>query len=433
MATDLTRIIGSIPYVTVSNPTASPVEYVSEFVPLVNEVGDVLLNLSDGAYYEVLTAGSGTRAVLKRGDNQARLVVAAAPPSGIDGKAPYTAITDVVPTLTTAGGVITGVSYADNRGNPAKGYDYVAFANTLYEAVFPAIVGAGLTAASTGSEAGDFAANVAAFKAALGVPATRKIIEKWAIDGGLLDLVLAGSAPFDNGDNFTDNVALEEGGIAWSSPLGVAAEAITGRNPQRGPWDYVVVPGSTDFATTKAPEIATIADLQASAYLPGRAMTIVVGGDRDGQEATPWEVANSAITKTTVPVFSRAPWASDQSVNIGDIEAAWDGNGWVLRDLTATGPVTALATDTITNTSIKLVWTNPVDADLSTIIVRRADGATAPASATAGTGVAVVGHPETVTDTGLTQNTEYSYSVFARDTAGNTSVKTSITASTTNE
>lgn len=329
MATDLTRIIGSIPYVTVSNPTASPVEYVSEFVPLVNEVGDVLLNLSDGAYYEVLTAGSGTRAVLKRGDNQARLVVAAAPPSGIDGKAPYTAITDVVPTLTTAGGVITGVSYADNRGNPAKGYDYVAFANTLYEAVFPAISGAGLTAASTGSEAGDFAANVAAFKAALGVASTRKIIEKWAIDGGLLDLVLAGAAPFDNGDNFTDNVALEEGGIAWSSTLGVAAEAITGRNPQRGPWDYVVVPGSTDFATTKAPEIATLADLQASAYLPGRTVTIVVDGDRDGQEATPLEIANAAFTKTTVAVYDKRAWKAGEEVTIGAVDATWNGSGWV--------------------------------------------------------------------------------------------------------
>jgi hypothetical protein len=417
MATDLARITGSVPYVTVSNPLASPVEYVTEFAPLGTVTGDVVLNLSDGAYYEALSGGSGTAAVWKRGDNQARLVVAAEPPTGIDGKSPYTAITDLVPTLTVSNHVITNVAYADNRSNPAKGYDYVAFANTLYDAVFTDITAASLTAVTGGTEYENFLANIALWKGALADPVKRVAIEKWAIDGGLLDLVLAASDPFDDGDQFTDNVALEEGGIAFSSPLGVAANTASGRSPQRGPFDYVVTPGSTAFATTKAPEIDTIADLQASAYLPGRLATIVVGGDRDGMEATPGEVANGAITKTTVPVYSKAAWASDQSVNIGDIEAAWDGSGWVLRDLTATAPVTALAASGQTNTAITLTWTNPVDADLATIIVRRATGATAPATATAGTGVTVVGKPETVTDSGLTINTQYSYSVFARDTA----------------
>lgn len=432
MATDLTRITGSVPYVTVSDPTANPVEYVSEFIPLGNVVGDVVLNLSDGAYYEVVTAGYGTAAVLKRGDNQTALVVAAAPPTGIDGKSPYSAITDLIPTLTTSNGEITNVAYADNRGNPAKGYDYVAFANTLYDAVFRSMSGANLTAATGGTEYENFLANIAAFKAALADKPTRAIIEKWVVDGGLLDLILAGSAPFDDGDLFTDNVALEEGGIAYSSTLGVAAAAISGRNPQRGPWDYIVVPNSTKFVGALSPEIETLADLQASAYLPGRAVQVVIGNvDREGMEATAAEIADNNITKTTVAVYDKRAWKADESAYIGDIEVAWNGSSWVERDLTEPGVVTNLTASNVAATSLDLTWSNPVDLDLDAIIVRRATGATAPATATSGTNVAITGTPETVSVSGLTSDTQYSFSVFTRDADGNTSAAATVTASTT--
>lgn len=434
MATDLTKITGAIPYVTkvkdaVVSP-AAPAEYVSEFVPLTVKVGDVLLNLSDGTYYEVTAAGTGgLTATLVRGDAQTALVVVAAPPASIDGKAPYTAITDLVPTLTVADGVVTGVSYADNRETPATGPDYIALANSLYEAVFPSIAGADLTAAASGTVAEKYAANLAAFKAALNDPTKRLAIQKWTIEGGLLALVLAGAAPFDNGDVFTDNVALDEGGINFSSPLAVAAKAVTGRNPQRGPFDYVVTPGSLNFAGNKAKEITDLASLVASkAYLPGRLVKVVVA---TGQEATASEVADSNVLKTDVPVYDKTAWKATESVVIGGVEVSWNGTAWVAQDL-APSPVTGLVASDQTATGLKLTWVNPTNPDLASIIVRRAAGATAPATASAGTGVTVSpAKGTTVTDSGLTTGTQYSYSVFARDTAGNTSTAVSVTTSTT--
>ena len=97
--------------------------------------------------------------------------------------------------------------------------------------------------------------------------------------------------------------------------------------------------------------------------------------------------------------------------------------------------VTGLTAGDRTPTSIALSWTNPTDADLAEVIVRRAKGPVAPGSATAGTGVYLGpwGPPTgpSVTDTGLDPNTGYSYAVFTRDTTGNISSPTTLTTSTT--
>ncbi len=91
-------------------------------------------------------------------------------------------------------------------------------------------------------------------------------------------------------------------------------------------------------------------------------------------------------------------------------------------DTTAPGPVIGLAVTGRTATSITLSWTNPSDADLASVIVRRASAATAPASPTEGTGVGLPSATATsATDTGLAVNTAYSYAVFTRDVVGNTS------------
>ena len=98
-------------------------------------------------------------------------------------------------------------------------------------------------------------------------------------------------------------------------------------------------------------------------------------------------------------------------------------------DTTAPSPVTSL-TATPASTSVTLNWTNPTDGDLTTIVVRRAAGATAPANTSSGTSVSVSGHPTTVSDSGLTASTQYSYGVWAQDAAGNTSTRTSVTVTT---
>ena len=90
-------------------------------------------------------------------------------------------------------------------------------------------------------------------------------------------------------------------------------------------------------------------------------------------------------------------------------------------DTTPPGKVTGLTVGTRTASSIALAWTNPGDADLAEIVVRRAQGATAPATPTAGTAVPLATVKATsVTDSGLTAGTTYSYAVFTRDASNNT-------------
>ena len=100
-------------------------------------------------------------------------------------------------------------------------------------------------------------------------------------------------------------------------------------------------------------------------------------------------------------------------------------------DTTAPGVVTGLAVVGRTATSITLSWTNPTDADLAAVIVRRAVGGTAPA--TAGDAVAVVLPTATatsVTDTGLAVSTLHAYAAFTRDVTGNTSPGVPLATST---
>ncbi len=102
-----------------------------------------------------------------------------------------------------------------------------------------------------------------------------------------------------------------------------------------------------------------------------------------------------------------------------------------LPDTTAPGVVTGLAVVDRTATSISLAWTNPADADLAEVIVRRATGDIAPAAPTDGSAVTLTSPTaNSVTDTGLPVDTPHVYSVFTRDATGNTSPGVPLTTRT---
>jgi PKD domain len=104
-------------------------------------------------------------------------------------------------------------------------------------------------------------------------------------------------------------------------------------------------------------------------------------------------------------------------------------------DATAPGPVTGLTALATTDTTVevKLSWANPTDADFTGVMIRRAEGDTAPATASSGT--------EVVTDTaatatsyinrdGLEPSRQYSYAVFAHDGVPNQSIAANKTVTT---
>jgi hypothetical protein len=103
-------------------------------------------------------------------------------------------------------------------------------------------------------------------------------------------------------------------------------------------------------------------------------------------------------------------------------------------DATAPGPVTGLnvRAESSTDTSVALHWLNPVDADFTGVMIRRAVGATAPATPTSGTLVRdLIDEVPYVVDTGgVTAGTQYSYTLFAHDGANNYAAAAKVTYST---
>ncbi len=83
-------------------------------------------------------------------------------------------------------------------------------------------------------------------------------------------------------------------------------------------------------------------------------------------------------------------------------------------------------------TSIALSWTNPASEAFTAVMIRRTQGATAPASATDGVGVTDAAYPATsFNDTGLTQGLQYSYALFAHNATAAYAAAATVTATTT--
>ncbi|HET8588979.1 MAG TPA: kelch repeat-containing protein [Nakamurella sp.] len=94
-------------------------------------------------------------------------------------------------------------------------------------------------------------------------------------------------------------------------------------------------------------------------------------------------------------------------------------------DTTPPGPVSDLSSPG----GIALAWANPTDTDFAGVMIRRMEGADAPANATDGDLVSSVGAAVTsYTDTGVTSGQQYTYALFAYDGHSNYADPVVITA-----
>jgi len=102
-----------------------------------------------------------------------------------------------------------------------------------------------------------------------------------------------------------------------------------------------------------------------------------------------------------------------------------------LADATPPSAVTGLSVSGTTSSSVTLSWTNPSGSNYAGVVIRRAEGATPPATPTSGTAVTDLAAPaSTWTDTGLSPGTAYTYALFAHDAAGGYAAASTISATT---
>lgn len=104
----------------------------------------------------------------------------------------------------------------------------------------------------------------------------------------------------------------------------------------------------------------------------------------------------------------------------GSVRLFVNVHGYTIHDTTAPAKVAGVTAGSVGETSLKLSWHNPADTDYTGVVIRRATGSVPPASRTAGTAVGDVARPSTsITVTGLTQNTQYAFALFAHDSVPN--------------
>ena len=127
----------------------------------------------------------------------------------------------------------------------------------------------------------------------------------------------------------------------------------------------------------------------------------------------------------TVPNLVIARVGADGKVALTNTSAGTtaliaDIYGYYLADTTPPGPVTALAVTSTSSSSIALTWSNPEDADLTGVMIRRVLGSSPPTSPT--DGVLVADRPPSApsfVDGGLMGATQYAYGLFAHDATSN--------------
>jgi len=148
--------------------------------------------------------------------------------------------------------------------------------------------------------------------------------------------------------------------------------------------------------------------------------SVVWFGSRRGSKV---HVASSHVVTVVAPALP-AGTASVRVVTPGGRSKAARGASFTAARPETSGlslsAVNGLSTS-VTSTSVTLAWTNPTESSFAGVTVRRANGATPPATPIAGTLVAdTTGTVHAATDSGLNAGQIYSYALWAHDTAGRT-------------
>ncbi len=262
----------------------------------------------------------------------------------------------------------------------------------------------------------------------------------------------------DNNGNYATGVV--PGGSPASPNLTTLANGVDPANVTRAPGGVATLADSFTFRTAGGTDAITAAAVTLAAgtsaslslvEITNNAGTVVYGSVANPASDTPMITLTTNISATAASTQYRIrvtpkshaamPAPVGSTYNVTAFISGWTGTNvhagsdiggtTVTVDNLSPGNVTA-STATAGNAQVALAWTNPVVADLGTIIVlRRAtsavadiptEGAVYVVGNTIGssTVACVVTAPAAAcTDTGLTGGTAYHYKVFAKDTNGN--------------
>ncbi len=142
-------------------------------------------------------------------------------------------------------------------------------------------------------------------------------------------------------------------------------------------------------------------------------------------------VGKAGTATALIPVTPGAGGKVDVAVSAGKANVSVDEVGYYIADRSPPAAVTHVALTRATASSVTLSWTDPADPDFADVVIRRATGSTPPATITSGAAAGTL-KPGAATGTfgGLSAHTTYSFSLFARDSVGNTARAATITAMT---
>ena len=181
----------------------------------------------------------------------------------------------------------------------------------------------------------------------------------------------------------------------------------------------------------------------AEKVFPGPTSVFITTGAGFADGLTGGPVAGTArqplllATTTCLPAATAAVVAADTPATV-TLLGGTDALGAGVESLTTCPVPVTTPTEPVTNvvatpasSSIALSWTNPASR-VGGVTIRRALGATPPASATAGDLITDTAYPTTsFIDTALTAETQYSYALFAHDTTLGYATAATVTSSTT--